>query len=142
MLLKNCRFQKVSKSYVAQELLEILQVRLRHNLNKKKIQTFLLAQMWKFLVLNFSLLIRLMKRRSMQKNLRSDPNWILFYDIIFCRALWTLKVNYLVKKLGAGVLNYHLIQEINPWGQCYHLRTFSRNLCNSVVSGIKFKICE
>jgi hypothetical protein len=34
----------------------------------------------------------------------------------FYRALWTIKVNFLDKKLGAVALNYLLIQEINPWG--------------------------
>jgi hypothetical protein len=47
------------------------------------------------------------------------PNsWVPFHD--FCSQLfielWTIKVYFLVKKLGAVVLNYLYIQEIDPWG--------------------------
>ncbi len=33
----------------------------------------------------------------------------------FYRTLWTVKVNSLVKKLGAVALNYLYLQEIDPW---------------------------
>jgi hypothetical protein len=33
----------------------------------------------------------------------------------FCRALWAVKVNLLVKKFGAMELNYIYVQEIDPW---------------------------
>jgi hypothetical protein len=35
----------------------------------------------------------------------------------FYRTLWTEKVDFLVKKLGAVALNYLYIQEIDPWDQ-------------------------
>jgi hypothetical protein len=37
----------------------------------------------------------------------------------FNRALWTIEVNFLVKKLGAVALNYLYIQEIDPWCNLY-----------------------
>jgi hypothetical protein len=32
----------------------------------------------------------------------------------FCRALWTVKVNFIIKKFGATELNYIDVQEIDP----------------------------
>jgi hypothetical protein len=42
-------------------------------------------------------------------------SWLL--SPTFYRTLWTLKVNFLVKKLSAVALNYLYLQEIRPWGQ-------------------------
>jgi hypothetical protein len=36
---------------------------------------------------------------------------------LFCRALWTIKINFPLKKFGATELNYiYMFQEINPSG--------------------------
>jgi hypothetical protein len=44
-----------------------------------------------------------------------------FHDLrpTFHRTLWTVKVNFIVKKLGAAALTYHYSQEIHPRSQFF-----------------------
>jgi hypothetical protein len=48
----------------------------------------------------------------MRPNSWAPFSWLLRPN--FYTTLWTLKVNFWVKKLGAVVLNYLYIQEIDP----------------------------